>query len=799
MKFSEQWLREWINPTLSTSELAGQLTMAGLEVDAIEPVAADFTGVVVGEITAIAQHPNADKLRVCQVNDGTDIKQVVCGAANARMGLKAPFATVSAVLAEDIIIKKTRLRGVESHGMLCAAEELGLAESSDGLMELNEDAPVGENLRDYLQLDDYSIELDLTPNRADCLSIRGIAREIGVLNRLDVRTLVADTVVPQTDQQHTVNIEATEDCPSYVGRVIREIDITRPTPLWMQEKLRRSGLRSIDPIVDVTNYVLLELGQPLHAFDSNQLKGGIIVRYARSGEALTLLNGQNIDLNEGTLVIADQHQPIALAGVMGGADTAVHSGTNTIFLESAFFKPTTIAQTARFHKLHTDASHRFERGVDYQLQTIAIERATHLLLSIVGGQPGPLVTVSQSDQLPSLMAVVLRRDSIKKRLGLIVDNVTVETYFKHLDFNVANIDQGWQLTIPPWRFDVTCEADLLEEVARIYGYDLICAKPMYGKLQMHPQPEARVSVADIRQQLMTRGFQEAITYSFVDPKWQQLLKIDKEAVPINNPLSAERSVMRTSLWPELLKTALYNINRQHSRIRLFESGLIFSASNHPLPNQQPVLSALATGCQLPESWANSKDEIDFYGFKGDLESILALTGRLSDMSFTQATHPALHPGQSAGIYYKGDIIGYLGALHPELQLKMGFSQRVYLFEITLSVITEKRLPQFVRLSKHPEIRRDLAILVNKACPAQVVLDTVRQAAGEYLTNDCIFDTYQGDGIDKAQKSLALGLTFQHPLRTLNDNEINDVMDSIVHVLERTLDATLRDGTHDGSD
>ncbi|MFA7554002.1 MAG: phenylalanine--tRNA ligase subunit beta [Spongiibacteraceae bacterium] len=795
MKISEQWLREWVNPAASTDELVETITMAGLEVDGIEPVAGKFSGVVVGEIISIEQHPDADKLRVCQVAGGSEVVQVVCGAPNARAGIKVPFATVGAVLPSDdakgFKIKKAKLRGVESFGMLCAEQELQLSDASEGLMELPADAPVGSDLRDYLGLDDTIIEVDLTPNRADCLSVAGLARDTAVLYKTAVTEPVIEAVPAQIDGTFSVDVQAGEDCPRYVGRIIRGVDVSQPSPLWMQEKLRRSGLRSIDAIVDVTNYVLLELGQPMHAFDLDLLQGGIRVRHAEQNEVITLLDGQELKLNAGSLVIADHQRAVALAGIMGGSATAVTANTKDIMLEAAFFTPIKIAGRARSYGLHTDSSHRFERGVDYQLQVKAIERATQLLLDVVGGQPGPLVEVVNQTSLPVAATIVLREARIEKLLGLRIDKAEVTDILTRLGLGVTVTAEGWDVIAPSWRFDIAIEVDLLEEIARIYGYNRLPATSITADLTLKAKPESKVTLRSVRRQLIARGYQEAITYSFVEPKLQLLVCPQDQTVALANPISNDMAVMRTSLWPGLLGVMQHNLNRQQSRVRLFESGLRFIPEADGLPVQDMMLAGAITGRREPESWAESGQMVDFYDIKGDLESVLALAGKHNGVSFSKGEHPALHPGQTAAINVNGEVVGYVGAIHPQLQKMMGLSQTVYLFEVKLSAITEGNLPKFTELSKFPEVRRDLAILIGRDIEAKSVLDVVRNAAGEQLRNLRLFDIYEGKGIDLKEKSLAIGLTYQHSSRTLNEDEVNASVESVMAQLKDKFSATLR--------
>ena len=790
MKFNELWLREWVDPQLDTEALAAQLTMAGLEVDAIVPVAAVFSGVVVGEIVSLAPHPDADKLRVCQVAGGGDIVQIVCGAANARPGLKVPFATLGALLPGDLKIKQAKLRGVESFGMLCAAAELGLAEQSDGLLELPADAPVGADIRSYLQLDDRVIEVGLTPNRADCLSIAGLAREVGVLNNASVQAVVVEPVTASIDEIFPVEVIAAEDCPRYVGRVIRGVDLTQPAPEWLRERLRRCGIRSIDPVVDVTNYVMLELGQPMHAFDLEHLQGGIRVRKAEQGEILETLDGQQLTLRADSLVIADHRGPLALAGVMGGRPSAVSANTRHIFLESAFFAPGQIAGKARSYGLHTESSHRFERGVDYALQDKAIERATQLILASVGGQPGP-VSDTSSPSLPSPAAIKLRRTSITRLLGVEIADARVEQILKGLGLTVVSTTEGWSILPPSWRFDIGIEVDLIEELARVHGYDNLPVRSIRADLPLTARPERQLNLAALRRVLTARGYQEAITYSFVDPKLQALLAPQQSVVELRNPISGDMSVMRTTLWAGLLNTLSYNLNRQQQRARLFETGLRFLPVTEGLPRQEKMLALVATGRRYPESWSSNAEPVDFYDLKGDLEALFALARVSADVTYSAGSHLALHPGQSADILRNGEVCGHLGALHPELQRQLGIDQPVYVLEIALANVLEGELPRFSELSKFPEVRRDLALLVDRDLAAETVLATAREAAGSYLRNLTLFDVYQGKGIDPQRKSLALGLTFQHSSRTLTEDEVNTTVEAVVGALKERLAATLR--------
>lgn len=788
MLLSEKWLREWVNPALSTQELADQITMAGLEVDSISPVAGEFSGVVVGEIIAIEAHPDADKLRVCQVAGGEEVVQVVCGAANARLGLKMPFALVGAVLPGNFKIKKAKLRGVESFGMLCAEAELGMSESSDGLMELATDAPVGTDIRKYLELDDQIIEVDLTPNRADCLSVRGVARDIAALNDCAFSEPEIAAVPATIADSFAIDIEAPADCPRYAGRVIKNVDLSKPSPLWMVEKLRRAGVRSIDAAVDVTNYVMLELGQPLHAFDLAQLSGGIKVRKAVASEKLTLLDGSELELKEESLVIADHKRPMALAGIMGGADSGVSAQTKDIFLESAFFAPAEIAGRARSYGLHTDSSHRFERGVDFELPLIAIERASQLIMDIVGGEAGE-VTVVDTPALPTPVTVELRAARIEKMLGLAISAERVEQILNGLGLSTSKTDAGWQVSVPSWRFDIRIEVDLLEELARIYGYNNLPVKPIRDDLIIRRTAESKIGLPAVRSQLVSRGYQEAITYSFVDPKFQQEVQPGVEAISLLNPISADMSDMRTSLWTGLLQALSRNVKRQQSRVRLFETGLSFVPTADGLM-QEPQLAAVLYGRRFPESWSENNEASDFFDLKGDLEAVMSM-GLNKEYQFEPAEHPALHPGQTASIHCDGVKVGIIGALHPNLQASLDLPQTAFLFELNLAAVTSRNLPKFQALSKFPEVRRDLAVIVDRGVTAAQVMAVAKKAAGDYVTNLKFFDSYQGKGIDTQRKSLGLGLTFQHSSRTLTEDEVNESIGRVVDSLQQELDASLR--------
>jgi phenylalanyl-tRNA synthetase beta chain len=792
MRFSEAWLRDWADPAVSTAELVEQLTMAGLEVDSVQPAAPEFNGVVVGEVLSVEPHPDARKLRVCQVGIGGGAPLgIVCGAPNVEVGMRAPTALVGAVLPGGFKIKKAKLRGVESLGMLCSTAELGLAESSEGLMALPGDAPVGEDIRRYLGLDDQLIEIDLTPDRGDCLSIAGVAKEVGVINRIQTKQHLIQRVEPDIEDRFEVLLEAGEACPRYACRILRGIDPLARTPFWLAERLRRGGIRSLSPVVDVTNYVLLELGQPMHGFDLGKLDGRIRVRLAAANERLELLDGQAVELREDSLVIADQSKALALAGIMGGEGSGVTEATTDILLESAFFAPTAIIGKARSYGLHTDSSHRFERGVDPELQVRALERATALLQQIVGGQAGPVVEVSSPAHLPRRNAIRLRRTRVARLLGVEIASEQIRDILERLEMQVTDSDDGWLVTPPSARFDIGIEADLIEEIGRIYGYAEIPTRLAPSSMRMHAPREEAFDLVQARQALVERGYQEAITYSFVDPGLQRLVDPLHEGISLANPIAADMSVMRTSLWPGLLQVARYNQARQQGRIRLFETGLRFLPGSDSL-QQHPMLGGLISGNVEPEQWGKGSRGVDFFDMKGDLEALLTPTGRLPELLFRPAEHRALHPGQSARVECEGRQCGWIGMLHPELQHKLDLAGDTFLFEIDLEVLGKGRLPAFRPLSKFPQIRRDLAIVVDAAVSYRHIRDLIGEIGGEILKDIRLFDVYTGEHVESGRKSLALGLILQASSHTLTDEEVEDVVGKVLKTLKTEIGAQLRD-------
>jgi phenylalanyl-tRNA synthetase beta chain len=791
MQISEAWLRELVNPPLTTEQLVEQITMAGLEVDSVTPAAAEFCKVVVAEVVSIQPHPNADKLKVCQVDVGEgESIQIVCGASNVREGMKVPAALVGAKLPGDFKIKKSKLRGEVSLGMLCSEKELGLADEASGLMELPADAPVGEDIRTYLALDDQCIEVDLTPNRADCLSVEGIAREVAVLNKMDWQPLVVDPVAVVHQQTVAVQVEQADKCPRYLGRLIKNVNYQAQTPIWMQERLRRSGLRSLGPLVDVTNYVLLEMGQPLHAFDADKIDGAIVVRNSHKGEKLDLLNDQTITLDDNTLVIADQNQALALAGVMGGSRSAVSETTQHIFLECAFFNPVAIAGKARQYGLHTDSSHRFERGVDFTLQSRAIERATQLILDIAGGEAGPVTEVVDEASLPKRLPVSLRPQRIKKILGIELPEQDVSDIFTRLGMRVIADNDGWKITPPGFRFDIAIEADLLEEIGRIYGYNNLPNSQLLLRSELGKAPEALLPLDRIKDLLVDLDYQEAITYSFVDEDSLKRVAPDEQPVRLKNPISQDMAVMRTTLWCGLLNAAAYNTKRQQNRVRLFETGLSFVQKNGEIV-QQAKVAGLTLGNIFPEQWGEKNRKTDFFDIKADVEALFALTG--FRFNVIQEAHPALHPGQSAKIVNNnGEFVGWLGMLHPELEKPFGFDSNVFLFELDLDRVQKKVIPAFTPLSKFPSVRRDMALLVEEGIQAADLLKTVLEAGFSKIQDVQLFDIYQGPGVEKGYKSIALSLILQDFDQTLTDSEIDAIFNGVLEVLGSKLKAKLRD-------
>lgn len=796
MKVSEKWLREWCNPSLSLDAMGHQLTMAGCEVEGVEPVATTFSGIVVAQVLTVTKHPDADKLNVCTVSYGTDeVLQIVCGAPNVRADMKAPLALIGAKLpmsdGSTLTIKKGKLRGIESQGMLCSAAEMGMTDKSDGLLELPADAPVGTPVREYLQLDDQVLELNITPNRGDWLSIAGVAREVSLLTSAPLTPPNIPAIPATIDDTVKVTLEASQACPRYAGRVIRGVNAKAQTPLWMKEKLRREGLRSIAPLVDITNYVLIELGQPMHAFDLNQLQGEIKVRMAGNGENITLLDSQTIELKDNTLLITDNAGAVAVAGIMGGERTAVSLETTDLFLESAHFTPNAIAGRARQYGLQTDASYRYERGVAADLCVLAIERATQLVLDICGGHAGAVVDTLANPEVLNKRAVILRAARIKRVLGIELERAEVRALLERLGCEVTDTQEGWQVLVPLARFDISIEEDLIEEVARVRGYDSIPAVMRPLEPILHLPSEETVTLEQLRAPLLARGYQEAVTFSFVDEAIEELLSPVAERIRLLNPISADLGLMRSTLWSGLLRAVSYNINRQQLRVRLFEMGPAFNKVEGQLQQTRKVAGVI-TGLVEPEQWASPKRKVDFFDIKGDVEALLATVSG-EKFQFIPIAHPALHPGQSAQVVTATQVVGWVGAIHPKLESILGLDQPVFVFELDLEYLQKARIPKYTMVSKFPAIRRDLSLVMDHYVLAESldrVIETVAKTTPQLISWN-VFDLYTGQGVEAGKKSVALNLIIQDASRTLEDSEVNSIVATVVAALQTETGAALR--------
>ncbi|WP_180179885.1 phenylalanine--tRNA ligase subunit beta [Acinetobacter sp. YH12041] len=791
MKISENWLRTWVNPAIDSEKLSDQLTMLGLEVDDLSPAAKPFTGVVVGEVLTVEQHPDADRLRVTTVNIGSgEPLQIVCGAPNVRAGMKAPVATIGAVLPGDFKIKKGKLRGVESQGMLCGASEIDLEDKIDGLLELPADAPVGVNVREYLDLDDNVIDISITPNRGDCFSIRGIAREIGVINQLPVTAPEIKEVAATLADEKKVVVE-TEGCARYLGRVIKNVNTKAPTPEWMERALVRAGIRQHSILVDITNYVLMELGQPLHAFDGGKVQGSVHVRQAKAGEKLVLLNEQEVELQDDVMVIADDEKALAIAGIMGGLSSSVTDETTEIFLESAFFAPLHIAGRARRFGLHTDASQRYERGVDFELPMIAMHRASQLIAELAGGEFGPIIVAEKSELLPKREAIELEQAQVDQLLGYTVESDFITDALTRLGCEVTVKAEGqWSVVPPSHRYDMAIYQDLIEEVARIHGYDNIqISLPVIDvKLAKY---EDQFELTQLRQTAVTLGYQEAISFSFADLKLEKQLNPEVNPLALANPISSDLAVMRSTLLSSLIPCVQYNVNRQQNRVRFFELGLRFdyqnAASIHDL-KQIPTFALIATGSRTPETWHGKVQPMDFFDFKGDIEEMLA-AARLN-VEYVRSERSWLHPGQSAEILVNGQSIGYLGRLHPSLEDELDLAT-TWVAELDQSAVLQTYVSNFTELSRFPSVRRDIALLISDKINVSEIQGLIEKTGGELLGSTWLFDVYTGQGVEEGKRSLAFALLWQHPSRTLEDAEIKSGMDNILQVLENTYQATLR--------
>jgi phenylalanyl-tRNA synthetase beta chain len=791
MRVSVQWLNEWLSEPAKPRDLAGRLTMAGLEVEAVEPAAPPLPGIVVAEILACEPHPNADSLSVCRVDAGGETLQVVCGAPNARAGMRAPLARVGARLPGGLEIGRARLRGVESFGMLCSARELGLSDDAAGLMELPVDLPNGQPLSEALALDDTVLELNLTPNRGDCMGVLGIAREAAVITGVSLGSPGPVMVPAQSSARVPVELVPGAGCARFAARVIRGVRADAQAPLWMRERLRRAGLRPLGAIVDVTNYVMLELGQPMHAYDLREIEDGIVVRRARAGESLRLLDGREVPLDESVMIIADHVKPLALAGVMGGEHSGIGPDTSDVLLEVAFFRPDAITGRGRRYSLVTDASQRFERGVDPALQEKAIERATELLLACAGGVPGPTEVTELTNEIPQPPVVTFRPARARRVIGAAIEDDAMQRILASLGMQVHRNDGAWQVVPPTWRFDVSIEEDLVEEVARIDGFDRVPETDPAMPLAIPQVAETRVGVETIADVLVQRGYHEAITYSFVDPDLQAVLCPGEPALELSNPISADLAAMRVSLWPGLVRALGENQRRQQARVRLFEIGRKFRVDGDGLV-EVPVVAGVAAGSALPEQWGAAANEVDFFDVRADVEALLRSTGSVDSFAFVADSHAALHPGQSARILRDGRPVGWLGRLHPAVERRLELTYSAVVFEIETDSALTAVIPRHADISRFPAVRRDLAIVVREAVEVRSLLDRIRASAGALLTGLAVFDIYRGRGIDEGFKSVAIGLNLQDISRTLTDDETDAVVARVVADLERELSATIRD-------
>jgi phenylalanyl-tRNA synthetase beta chain len=775
MKFSENWLRSWANPALSSTELGHQLTMAGLEVEEAAPAAPAFNNVVVAEVLDVVKHPNADRLNVCQVNVGEAAPiTIVCGASNVAVGVKVPCARIGAVLPGDFKIKQAKVRNVESFGMLCSAKELGLAEESHGLWLLSADAPVGTTIREYLDLDDTLYTLKLTPNRSDCLGIAGLAREVAAITGCAVDAVAIAPVAAALADTLPVKVQSA-DCGLYCGRVVRGVNAAVQTPDWMVRRLERCGIRSISAVVDITNYVLLELGQPMHAFDLAQLAGGITVRPAAAGEKLELLNGQSVELNPDYLLIADDSRALALAGIMGGAGSGVETTTTDVFLEAAWFEPDAIAGKARSFGLNTDSSFRFERGVDFAATRAAMERATQLLLDICGGQPGPVSEVR--GVLPQRAPIRLRTSRVLRVLGIALTAEEIAAILNRLQFAFERNGDDFHVTAPSYRFDLTIEADLIEELARIHGYDAIPALLPQGRMAMLPESEARRPLRRLRQLLVSRDYQETVSYAFLEADVERELCGNTAPVALQNPIASQFSVMRSSLLGGLVGALRVNLSRRQPRVRLFETGACFSAADGGY-RQTERLAALCYGSAQPEQWGAPARNVDFFDAKGDLEALFAPRS----LSFVAATHPASHPGRSAQVLLEGQSIGWIGEIHPQWQQRYDLPLATVWFEVDVSALLAGAAPSAADVSRFQPVRRDLAVVVDETTRVDTLLAAMAACRAEHVSELALFDVYRGKGLEEGKKSLAFRVLLQDTQKTLTESEIDQNMTKLIAAL-----------------
>lgn len=790
MKFSESWLRTLVDTKLSSEELSHLLTMAGLEVEGLEPVAPQFNDVVVAQVLEVVKHPDADRLNVCKVDTGRgEPTTIVCGAPNVAVGLRVPCALPGAKLPGDFVIKIAKVRGIESSGMLCSAKELGIAEEASGLLILSADAPVGQSIREYLDLDDQQFELKLTPNRADCLSLSGVAREVAAIAGAQAKLVDVPAVAATIADQRAVVLDAPAACPLYFGRVLKGVDAKAPTPEWMKRRLERSGIRSISALVDVTNYVMLELGQPLHAFDNTKLGGAVHARMARPGEKLLLLNEQTIAIDADVLVIADDAKALAMAGIMGGEESGITLETSELFLESAFFAPKAIAGRARRYGFGSDASHRFERGVDFGGAQRAIERATQLIIDICGGAAGPVVEAKA--EMPARQPVRLRSARASAVIGMVFSAEQIAELFSGLGLPFVREGDDFLVTPPTWRFDIEIEEDLIEEIARLHGYDNIPAPAPRGNMKMMVQPEGQRPAARVRQLLVDRGYQEVVNFAFVEEAWEADFAANADLIRLANPIASQMAVMRSTLFGGLISNLVTNLKRKQSRVRLFETGRIFLRDGRGAAvagfRQPWKLAGLAYGGALPEGWGSGVRKVDFFDMKGDIEALLAP----AQLRFERLQHPALHPGRAARVLLDGREIGCLGELHPEWVQKYDLPQAPILFELDFDLVKTVRVPSYVEVSKFPPVIRDLAIVVDQGLALQALLGGMKEQLPALVQDIQLFDVYVGKGVPENKKSLAFRIVMQDTQRTLLDSEVDAAMQQLVSCLERAFGAQLR--------
>ena len=787
MNISTRWLREWVDPKVSDTELSEKLTMAGLEVERVAPVAPPFEGLVVGYVVSSVKHPNADKLTLCEVDIGVHSNlQIICGAPNVRKGLKVVVATVGSVLPNNLKIKKAKLRGVESRGMICSEAELGLSDCHDVIMELDSSAILGENVRTCLDLDDHIIELDLTPNRGDCFSVLGIARE--VCANYDLSLFLKNYQAKQQgSKSFKAKVSNPNACPKYLTRVIEGIDNNIVTPKWMAQRLQRASQQLHSPVVDITNYVLLELGQPMHAFDLKKINGNIDVRMAKSGEKLELLNEQTVSLNKNTLVIADQKSAIAIAGVMGGMKTGTQAGSTEILLESAFFDSIAVSGVARSYGLHTESSIRFERGVDFNITRQAMERATELVLDICGGKASAINECIDSSKLPMLETILITREKISSVLGFDLDPAWIESKFKFLGFNITKKNNNsWAIIPPSFRFDIRIPEDLIEELARLYGYDKIPVQRLSVDANISQISQSKVSSYDILQALVNRGYQEVITYSFISNEYHDLIDPSAKKITLKNPISDDMSIMRSSLWPGLLQTVEMNQRRGHHNARFFEAGLCFGGIS--VDDQRQKIAGIVCGERFESQWGSPEREVDFFDAKSDVESLLSLNG--SDYLFEAAEHPALQAGQAAKISGNGQLIGWIGALSPYLQKKLSLP-KLFLFELNQSDIEQRKVSSYESFSSFQASQRDIALVVAKDVNVDQLIHAIQSLNQDHLIEVNLFDVYEGEHIEKGKKSVAFNLTYQSSEGTLTDEQLNLQVEDVITHLESKFSAKLR--------